>query len=57
MNPKQRILISNELNDDGWDLKKMIEANPTQPSELVTLIMMPNHNMKVKPKKITTLNF
>jgi hypothetical protein len=35
----------------------MIEANPTQPSELVTLIMMPNHNMKVKPEKITTLNF
>jgi hypothetical protein len=25
MNPKQRILISNELNDYGWDFKKIIK--------------------------------
>jgi len=25
VNPKQRILISNELNDYGWDFKKIIK--------------------------------
>jgi len=32
---KERMPISNELNDDKWDFKKMIKANPVQPSELM----------------------
>jgi hypothetical protein len=30
----------------------MIQANPVQPSKLVTLIMRLDHNIKDKPKKI-----
>jgi len=31
----------------------MTEANQIQPSEFLTRIIRPNHNVKDKPKKIT----